>query len=106
MAGIDFEAYVALQKEIEALSRRKNKDYGSDSLTTFGNYGILVRLSDKFDRLKTLYKNGNSGRPAVQDEKVTDTLQDIINYSIYMILQDRGTLIQREKRVVRRSKRK
>lgn len=92
MTSIDYQAYQELQKEIEDLSRRKNHDYGSDSLISFGNYGILIRMSDKFDRLKSFYKNG---KLEVEDEKLEDTLKDCINYAMYMILQERGTLIEK-----------
>jgi hypothetical protein len=95
MTGINYKAYCELQKEIEELSRRKNHDYGSDSLVSFGNFGILVRMSDKFDRLKTLFKSGVEAK--VQDEKVEDTLKDVVNYALYIILQSRGKLLEGEK---------
>jgi len=45
--------------------------------------GILVRLSDKFSRLNSLCKDPNEN-PMVQDEKVADTIEDKINYLIYL----------------------
>lgn len=87
MSSINYKAYRILQKEIGKLSQRKNADYGSNALVEFGNYGILIRLSDKFDRLKNLYKKGIN-KSQIKNEKITDTLQDIINYSMYMILQE------------------
>lgn len=44
--------------------------------------GILVRLSDKFQRLNSLTKNPKI-KQAVKDESIIDTIADIINYSIY-----------------------
>lgn len=93
---IDFNEYIKLQKEIEKLSRTKNHDYGSSSLVTFGNFGILIRLSDKLDRLKSFYFNKEL---QVIDEKLEDTLKDIVNYAMYMILQQRGKLIKNEKKI-------
>ena len=45
--------------------------------------GLLVRLADKFSRLISLTKDPMIN-PAVQDEKVEDTIQDMINYLIYL----------------------
>ncbi len=45
--------------------------------------GILVRLSDKFQRLNSLAKDPLVN-PEVKGEAVRDTIRDIINYSIYL----------------------
>lgn len=45
--------------------------------------GLLVRLADKFSRLISLTKNPNEN-PSVQSEKVADTIEDMINYLIYL----------------------
>lgn len=45
--------------------------------------GLLVRLADKFSRLISLTKNPNEN-PMVNDEKVSDTIEDTINYLIYL----------------------
>ena len=45
--------------------------------------GLLVRLADKFGRLISLTKNP-SENPMVSDEKVSDTIEDTINYLIYL----------------------
>jgi hypothetical protein len=71
-----------------AISRKKNADYATDSdplanfrvCQQFGvtlPQGIMVRLSDKFSRIGNLL----DGRtPAVEDERLTDTIQDAVNY--------------------------
>ena len=89
MIGLNFKEYTNIQKECEKLARNKNHDYGNDSLKSFGNLGILIRISDKVDRLKTFQKKGILN---VKDEKIEDTLKDIINYAIYMIMQGRDKL--------------
>ena len=76
--------------EALALMKRKNADYAADDdgLQNFrtcevmgiadGRSGILVRLTDKLQRLANL-----SGREAeVLDESEIDTILDIINYII------------------------
>ena len=49
--------------------------------------GALVRLSDKWERIKTLvYKKSVNGEgPAVKDESIKDTLLDMINYSAIVL---------------------
>ena len=45
--------------------------------------GILVRLSDKFQRLTSLAKDPLVNAE-VKGEAVRDTIRDVINYSIYL----------------------
>ena len=78
-----------------ALSLRKNHDYsgGKDTTNAFLNFlkceelnlcraetGILIRMSDKLSRLKTLADSNL--KYEVADEKVLDTILDLINYSV------------------------
>lgn len=77
------------------LSRRKNHDYsgGKDATHAFLNFikceelglcktetGVLIRLSDKISRLNTLADS--SLKYEVADEKILDTVLDIINYIV------------------------
>ena len=45
--------------------------------------GLLVRLGDKFSRLISLTKNPKE-QAKVKNEKVSATIQDMINYLIYL----------------------
>ena len=67
----------AVQKEAFELFLKKNKDYG-DAFATYGPIGVLVRLGDKINRLKTITKTNIT---LVEDEKLRDTLIDLHNYS-------------------------
>lgn len=63
---------------------KKNQDYGSDedvfaNFRMFGSLGILVRMSDKLQRLKTFESRKSF---AVTEETVEDCLLDLINYAI------------------------
>ena len=61
---------------------RKNKDYGSSfdkTFETFGVVSLLTRLSDKMNRLTSLYLNGKA---SVTDESFKDTLLDMANYAV------------------------
>jgi glutaredoxin 2 len=66
--------------------RDKNSDYGDSFVKVREEFpnAILIRLSDKLNRLKTLY----SGKEQmVQDESIVDTLSDLANYCIMEIIE-------------------
>jgi hypothetical protein len=67
--------------------RRKNSDYGDSfgqSIREFGFVAGVVRISDKFNRLKSLL----SGKEQkVNDESVQDTLLDMANYCIMLKME-------------------
>lgn len=56
----------------------KNRDYGPGNISAFGERGVIVRLNDKVERLKTLVWNAKSP----EHEKVEDTWMDIANYGV------------------------
>lgn len=59
----------------------KNADYGESNILKFGLIGILVRLGDKLARIQNLLSS--QGSPNIKNEKIEDTLLDMINYSTY-----------------------
>jgi len=75
-----------------SLAERKNSDYASandalENFRDFGTYGIIVRMSDKFKRVKNVAEK--SGSISVLDESLSDTLMDIINYAAIAIIMGR-----------------
>ncbi len=66
------------------LLEKKNRDYGSNNLLTFGDLGILVRLSDKLERLKNYVLRDQTFE--IDDENLEDTLYDIAGYAIMWIV--------------------
>lgn len=72
----------AVISEIEQLLIKKNKDYGAKNLLTFGSLGILIRLSDKLERLKNHILNNSE----LNNESLDDTLKDIAGYSIMWLV--------------------
>jgi hypothetical protein len=95
----DVFKYLELQEPLSAefleevftcvmLFDKKQSDYGPGNIAKFGDYGVLVRMSDKIERLANLYKkNKQKGRVK---ESVEDTLRDIANYAIITILWRNG----------------
>ncbi|MDR3586290.1 MAG: nucleotide modification associated domain-containing protein [Desulfosporosinus sp.] len=64
---------------VAELLKRKNTDYGNsydETRREFGPASFLLRINDKFTRLKNLTSN----EAQVNDESVEDTISDIIGY--------------------------
>lgn len=68
--------------EAAVLLDTKQRDYGSANISAFGERGIVVRMNDKVERLKTLVWNDRSP----EHEKVSDTWLDITNYGVIGLL--------------------
>ena len=70
--------------EIAELVERKNHDYDNSFDKTMDKYGdtaYFLRIEDMLNRLINLSKK----EAKVNDEKVEDTLKDIIGYTLLMI---------------------
>ena len=66
--------------------KAKNADYGDSFAKVREEYpeAICIRLMDKLERLKTLYKGGEQ---QVKEESIDDTLLDIANYAVMELLE-------------------
>ncbi len=75
-------------EECLKIVHKKNADYskGDDPWRNFNNsivvnvkpeFGILVRMSDKLNRIANLISSQNK----VEDESIEDSINDLINYS-------------------------
>lgn len=74
-------------EQLNDIYKKKNSDYGSSFSKTrkeFGNVAILIRLSDKLERLKTLMLGA---KQEVNDESIADTLMDLANYAIMELVE-------------------
>ena len=81
------ERHQQICKELHDLYVRKNHDYGDSFHLSYIEEGMAmprIRLSDKFNRFKTLSRIGNQ---EVKDESLRDTLIDLANYAIMTILE-------------------
>jgi len=67
--------------------KKKNADYGSsfdDLFDEFGMTSALIRMKDKYNRLKSITEKKDI---QVKDESVEDTLLDLANYCILTVLK-------------------
>jgi hypothetical protein len=80
--------------ETHRLLVTKQKDYGKQNIKIFGVPGIMIRVSDKIERMKNLVKKSGAvdifsmseSNNSVPNESLIDTLFDIIGYSIIAIM--------------------
>ena len=75
-----------LAKQLVETQKRKNADYGSSFDQTLNEFGLVAsatRMSDKFNRFKSLMRCGSTTR--VEDEKIEDTLMDLAAYAIMTV---------------------
>lgn len=80
------EAHKQLLNQIHETYIQKNRAYGNSfdqSCDDFGITAAMVRMSDKWNRLKTLTKNPDIPQG---DESVKDTLLDLANYCVMTYL--------------------
>jgi len=98
------EFYKTLYKMAE-IHNRKNQDYGGGD--PVGNFyeaeklgisawkGCLIRLTDKYSRVINL---ASGKAPAVEDEKIEDTLIDLANYAVLtlVLLKERKSELTEE----------
>lgn len=71
--------FMRLALENTILMDRKQLDYGSRNISGFGLFGVIVRMNDKFERIKNLFAKR---RRKAQNESVLDSFDDISNYAI------------------------
>lgn len=82
------EEFKKITENMADLYERKNSDYGGsfeESVAEFGPIAGVVRISDKFNRLKSLLLKGKDRR--VNDESVSDTLTDMACYCIMLKIE-------------------
>lgn len=82
------DMFDAIVKRMADTYRAKNADYGDSfgqSVKEFGYTAALVRMSDKFNRLKNLMRNDAEMR--VKDESIKDTILDLACYSVMLAIE-------------------
>lgn len=95
MANLDtfeerFKRHQDLLDDIHATYQQKNTAYGDSFHDTYTDLGIIAaatRISDKFNRFKTLAKDRQTNKIDQGDESITDTLMDMANYCIMTVME-------------------
>lgn len=80
------QSHADICQTLNGIYQRKNNDYG-DSFAKLRNEipnAILVRIYDKYSRLKTLIEGKEQ---LVKDESIDDTLMDLANYCIMELVE-------------------
>jgi hypothetical protein len=82
-----FEAFMATCDDLARQHVIKASAYGAHAIGRFGLHGIVVRMSDKIERLITL-----SSQPHLvsQEESIDDTLRDLAGYAINALILRQG----------------
>jgi hypothetical protein len=93
MTDLDvFRARLAdVSDEMIALLLSKRKSYGPHNLIRFGAMGIVIRASDKIDRLATMLKAGETASD--DGDSIEDAFKDLIGYGILGLLYQRDKLV-------------
>jgi hypothetical protein len=92
-----YAGYMAIVEEQFELFSKKHLDYGMANISAgtllateeeraFALTGLWYRISDKISRWKNLLINNKM----INNEPLTDTYQDIVNYGIIAQLVERG----------------
>lgn len=68
---------------------RKQIDYGPKNVSAFGSFGVMVRLNDKMERLKTIYTKKGRKRSVI-NESINDSFRDMSNYATIALLIELG----------------
>ena len=59
----------------------KQKNYGSNNISQFGELGVIIRANDKLQRLKTLVWD-KAGKETDLAEPTADAWLDLANYGL------------------------
>lgn len=79
------ECYQETLNEMAETFYLKNERYGDSFTQTMDDYGLvtsMIRVTDKFNRMKTLYQNKELDE---DDEPIMDTMLDMANYLVMTI---------------------
>lgn len=82
-----FEVHKMYADRLNEIYRAKNTDYDDSfakGIDSMGYASAIVRMEDKFNRIKSLLLKGTEAKV---DESVEDTLLDLANYSLMLLTE-------------------
>jgi hypothetical protein len=71
-------------RDMRSLLVKKRQSYGNQNLVKFGTFGIVVRMSDKIERLVTMHRDGTSEN--ADGDSMKDAFRDLIGYGVLALL--------------------
>lgn len=69
---------------IKRMMESRHQKYGPGNIAEYGEQGLLVRLGDKYARLK------NGLETDFADESVEDTVRDVVGYGLIWLMWRKG----------------
>jgi hypothetical protein len=108
--------FMELTDKMKDIHIRKNAGYAGDCPDAFKNFresedfevsafkGCMVRMSDKWSRIKSLSKNPKND---MVGESIKDTLIDLANYSIiaYCLYEEEEAMLEKQKIITQKENR-
>lgn len=86
---IKLAIYRYLLNDLEETYKAETEDYGNSVANTyekFGDMSFLIHITDKYNRLLALY-DPNATQQLLKDEKIEDTILDLINYCLLWLVE-------------------
>lgn len=80
------KAVSSVIEEMYEVMLAKQQDYGPGNISKFGELGVLVRASDKVERLSHLLQSGREPN----HESLEDSWLDLANYGLIGLIVHRG----------------
>jgi hypothetical protein len=80
------DAMRIVQEALHHLALDRQRQYGKGNMQKFGLHGVVIRATDKVERLHTMVW---SDRDDV-DESIEDTAGDLANYGLFGVMLQRG----------------
>lgn len=83
-----YQLHADICSELNALYQDKNEDYEdsfSKGIDDMGYMSALVRIDDKIRRFRKLISSEDKAQ--VADESLLDTLKDLANYSLMLVVE-------------------
>lgn len=80
------EAFAQINDELLLMFLKKHKDYGKGNILSVRELGIVMRLTEKVERLKHLLMTND--QPT--NESIEETFVDVAVYAVLAILLRRG----------------
>ena len=77
------DSFGKILEELHKMLLAKHHDYGASNLDEFGTFGILIRVSDKRNRIKHMLTRGKDG--GMVGEKEEREWYDIAGYAVQAI---------------------